>query len=69
MSSNRKSYSVTCGNVGTVYTGNSRELAEGVYFEYKQSSVNGYGRASGESVILWEDGEPSLEHAGDCPHI
>ena len=69
LATSRKSYYVTCGNIGTVYAGNSRELAEGVFFEYKTHSVNRYGRASGESVCMFEDGDLSMEHNGECPHI
>lgn len=69
MSSNRKSYSVLVGNVGQTYVGNSLELAEGVFLEYKQQSETGCGRASGEGVILFCDGEPMKEHAATFEHI
>ena len=50
-------YQVTCGNIGTVYDGQSKSQASHTFEEYKRMSVGEYGRASGEEVALWENGE------------
>ncbi len=58
------SWEVVVGNVGSVY----RELDEsGAYASYKayvDISKEGYGRAGGESVTLFRDGEIVAEHVG-----
>jgi len=55
-------YEVIVSNVGTVYQGNRPIDASKEYGEYKQISLNGYGRAGGEDVILLCDGEIKYEH-------
>lgn len=60
----KTTYAVTVGNIGTVYEGkNSREAAE-TFDEYRAQSQDNYGRAAGEPVTLWKDGEPWREYEG-----
>ena len=54
-------YEVTVGNVGRVYAGTDCLLAVPAYHQYIGRSVAGEGRAAGESVVLWKDGEPWSE--------
>lgn len=49
-------HTIIVGNIGTVYTGNVREFAEGAYRDYVQQSCTGMGRASGEQVTWMIDG-------------
>ena len=62
---NAMKYEVIVGNIGTVHEGQSGSEAKRVFAEYKDQSKSGYGRASGESVTILEDGEPILEHFGE----
>ena len=57
-------YSVIVGNIGTVYDGESFMDAKQAYSEYRKQSRANYGRASGESVTMFENGEIKFEHAG-----
>lgn len=57
-------FEVTVGNIGTVYSGHFKENAERIFHEYVAISNLDYGRASGEDVILWMDGEITKEHIG-----
>lgn len=57
-------YEVVVGNIGTTYSGVLLKEALTHYSEYKSQSVNDYGRAAGEQVTLFKDGEPLYEHAG-----
>jgi len=59
-------YEVVVGNIGTVYDGNNPVEARKDYGEYVKQSKNGYGRAAGESVTIFKDGDVHLEHIGDC---
>lgn len=56
-------YSVTVSNIGTVYTGNGRD-AKRVFATYRKQSLENYGRAAGEDVTQWRDGEPVREFIG-----
>lgn len=58
-------YQVIVGNIGTVYDGDSWNDAKRDFGIYKRKSIEGVGRASGESVVLMEDGEPRWEHPGE----
>ena len=51
-------YEVIVGNIGRVHTGNNRREASKVYREYVKDSSQPTGRAGGEQVTLFEDGEP-----------
>lgn len=57
-------YSVVVGNVGTVHEGNLRNMAIEFYRGAVANSKNGSGKAKGEAVTLFEDGEPIEEHQG-----
>lgn len=59
-------FQVVVGNLGTVYDGNDEKEACDTYDDYVSQSKNNYGRAGNEDVTLFEDGEPSDEHYGDC---
>lgn len=60
----KHSYEVTIGNIGNVHTGNSLRDAQKSYSEYVNQSKAAIGKAAGESVTLWRDGEPIKEYAG-----
>jgi hypothetical protein len=60
----RSNYAVLVGNIGTAHTGNNRAQAIKEYREWKAISESNRGRAAGESVTLYCDGEPILEHLG-----
>jgi hypothetical protein len=49
-------YQVIVSNIGNVYDGSDFKVATDTYREYLAQSKDGYGRASGESVVLLEDG-------------
>lgn len=58
-------YSVVVSNIGTVADGlNNPILARKEYGEWVKAAKAPHGRASGESVTLFKDGEPELEHYG-----
>lgn len=57
-------FEVIVGNIGLVHTGEDEAEAWQVYTEYQTQSLSGYGRASGEFVMLLKDGEPIAEHRG-----
>lgn len=56
-------WEVTVGNIGTVYSGNGTE-AKRVFASYREQSKAAVGRAGGESVTLWKNGEPVKEYTG-----
>ena len=60
----RHKYEVIVGNIGTVYSGNSKSEAVNTYNGYVDQSVGGRGRAGGEDVTMMADGEPYREHFG-----
>ena len=55
-------YAVTVGNIGQVYMGDSKIDALINFDHYKTLSEQQCGRASDETVTLWENGEPVEEH-------
>lgn len=57
-----KLYEVIVGNIGTVLRTASRNEAVKTYGDYKRISEDGYGRAGGEDVTLFEDGEILFEY-------
>ncbi len=59
-----KTYEVIVGNIGRVYHGDSYIAAQSVFNDYRELARLDMGRASGESVVLFEDGEILLEHEG-----
>ena len=56
-------YEVTCGNIGTVYSGNLLKEALQTYSEYKRQSLTGIGRAGGEEVTMMKHGDILYGHA------
>ncbi len=57
-------HSVVVGNIGMVtHTGTYAE-SEKAFSEYRKQSVTEYGRAAGESVTWFRDGEIYKEHVG-----
>lgn len=57
-------YELIVGNIGTVYTGDDRAEADRLFDHYVAQSKSERGRAGGEDVTLFEDGEPIREHTG-----
>jgi len=55
-------YTVVIGNIGTVYDGDSEAAARTIYASYVRSAQSGVGRAAGEQVTLFGDGEVVEEH-------
>ena len=45
-------YEVIVGNIGSVYSGSSRSIADGKMRTYIEQSKTGRGRAGGENVTL-----------------
>ena len=58
-------WEVSVSNIGTVHTGTDEAQARETYKEYCESADADYGRASGETVTLWLDGEIEAEHDGE----
>jgi hypothetical protein len=50
-------YEVIVGNIGKVHEGFSYRKALDTFFDYVKKSSENYGRAAGEEVTLWKDGE------------
>jgi hypothetical protein len=55
---------VIVGNIGTVYDGASMSAASETYRDYVMMSKSERGRAGGESVTMFKDGDIVREHAG-----
>lgn len=55
---------VTVGNIGDVGTFTSKKAAVECYLDYLDASHAPYGRASGQSVILFSNGDIVCEHLG-----
>lgn len=55
-------YEVLVGNVGHVHGGNNPVSARKEYGDWKKLSEQNYGRAAGEPVTLFKDGDPELEY-------
>lgn len=55
-------YELIVGNIGTVYRGPSEAIAVAEYDDYVEISKSGYGRAAGEEITLFKDGEIIKEH-------
>jgi len=55
-------FEVIVGNIGTVYNGHDESEAYRRYDEYVSQSLQNYGRAAGESVILIFNNEIIKEH-------
>ncbi len=57
-------YEVVVTNLGSVYKTANPHLAQQEFECWVHASKQKFGRASGESVTLFEDGEPIGEHHG-----
>ena len=57
-------FEVIVGNIGTVYSGNNFVKASSIFSTYKRRSKDGEGRAAGEDVTMFHNGEPRLEYVG-----
>ena len=57
-------YMLVVGNIGTVYTGQNGFEANTLFQSYVGASHAKHGRASGEDVTLFKDGEPHREYIG-----
>jgi hypothetical protein len=57
-------YTVIVGNIGTVYFGADKKKANQIFDEYVGQSESGRGRASGETVTLFDCEEILREHFG-----
>ena len=55
---------IIVGNIGRVYAGYDSAKAEITFKTYIEQSVNNYGRAAGESVDWYLDGEIKESHQG-----
>ena len=64
MLSNKCFYEVLVGNIGKVWQGTNQLECEGVFNTYKAQSESNYGRAAGEDVTIWRDGELIWEFEG-----
>jgi len=57
-------WEVVVGNVGTVYSGTNGAEARKTFLVYRKQSRTGQGRAAGEEVTLFKDGEPVESYWG-----
>jgi hypothetical protein len=57
-------YEVIVGNIGSVYSGGFYDSSLDAFTIYKNKSINGVGRASGESVTIMRDGDIHREYIG-----
>lgn len=55
-------YTVTVGNIGQVYYGHNQTAANREFAAYVRMSRNNSGRASGETVDMYRDGEIVREY-------
>lgn len=62
--SGAKHYEVIVGNVGTVYSGKSKRVADAKFDGYVAASNSGAGRAGDEDVTMMCNDEPCREHQG-----
>lgn len=58
----KKLFEVIVGGIEAVYRGTSSAEAADAFEDYMQRSKTGHGRARGESVVLLEDGEITVEY-------
>jgi hypothetical protein len=58
-------YEVVVGNVGTVYEGKDCKEATDIYKDYVKISKRRHGRAGGEPITLFRNGDIEKEHYGD----
>ena len=58
-------HTVVVGNIGNVVIDGRWKDADEAYREYRRQSKEGYGRAAGEDVVWFKDGEIYMEFVGD----
>ena len=58
-----KQYIVNVGNIGNIDC-TTKEQAIVLFNDYVTQSKNNIGRAAGEDVCIFEDGEPIMEYWG-----
>jgi hypothetical protein len=58
-------YEVIVQNIGKVHEGGFVDTARNQFAVYKNRSIKGIGRAAGEGVSLWKDGEIIEEYTPD----
>lgn len=61
-------YTVIVGNIGCVYSGQSKREADRNFAIYKEQSNDHYGRADGENVTAFCNDEIIGEHIGTLNH-
>ena len=59
-----KLHEVVVGNIGRVFSGSTRAYARYAFDGYVDASKMGYGRATGEDVIWFIDGEIFDQYLG-----
>ena len=64
---NSDNYVVIVGNIGLVHAGLSYDVALEIFNDYKTISKTGLGRAAGEAVTLFKNGEPFKEFYPEEP--
>ena len=57
-------HTVVVGNIGTVVSDGTWKEASDAFREYRKQSKADYGRAAGEDVTWFKDGEPYQEFTG-----
>lgn len=57
-----KAFQVVVGNLGQVYDGSNYMQARAVYAEYVRQSGAGIGRAAGEPVTMFHNGDIRCEY-------
>lgn len=59
-------YEIIVGNIGRVYTTTNHHLAQQEFECWVHASKQEFGRAAGEQVTLFENGEPLEEYYGQA---
>ena len=59
-----KAFQVVVGNIGHVYDGSNYMQACAKYKTYVEQSKSNYGRAAGEPVTMFHNGEIKREYFG-----
>lgn len=64
-----KRYQVCVGNIGVVYSGFNKQLADNGFLAYVELSTCNVGRAGGEPVVMFEDNEIIREFDGSLIQV
>ena len=62
-------YEVFVGNVGSVYSGESLDLALQKFKAYRDQSRDDVGRAAGEDVTVLKNGNIRWEYSGEAKRL